>query len=220
MYFTKKERVVIIIVVCFIAVLSFFKIFNPDNKKADIAGDEILEKTDIDLLENAERNEEEVSTAEISKIVIHIAGSVKNPGILELENGKRVIDAIDLSGGLMDEADISSINLARKLSDEEKIYIPKLGEIVEEKREGIDTGLGKVSASDIININICSKEELMTLPGIGDKTADKILNYREENIFKNIEDIKKVSGIGEKKFEAIKDLIKVNWGVKLWLKKI
>lgn len=211
MNFTKKEQRVIIIVVCFIALLSFFKIY-----KSNI-NDDIVEKEELDYnkeLTEDEEEIEEVATAEKEEayIVIHLAGSVKNPGILELEQGSRVIDAIELSGGLNEDANIDSINLARKLNDEEKIYIPKEGEEVVDTDNTIDNDLVSETSngSRLIDINLATKEELITLPGIGDKTADKILNYREDSLFKTIEDIKNVSGIGEKKFEAIKDLIKVN----------
>lgn len=210
MYFTKKEQVVIIVVVCFIAFLSFFKIFNPDTKTEDIIVDE---KDGYEEIEEPtlDKVDDELDTAEdMASIMIHIAGCVERPGILELEAGARVIDAIEKSGGLSPEANIDSINLARKLSDEEKIYIPKEGEEVEEELAQKSGDLDTSQPNSEVNINTSSREELMTLPGIGEKTADKILDYREEALFKTIEDIKKVSGIGEKKFEAIKDMIKVN----------
>ena len=106
------------------------------------------------------------------------------------------------------DADIDRINLAKKLADEEKIYIPRIGEEIP-----ADIGFSDKSNNNTdngkININTCSKAELMLLPGIGDALADRIIEYREKMPFKTIEDIKNVPGIGEKRFEAIKDLITV-----------
>ncbi len=140
-------------------------------------------------------------------ILVHIAGQVNSPGLLKLKEGDRVYDAIELAGGLKNEADLGRINLARKLADEEKIYIPKLGEELEETTNDYVKVSDDGGINSKIDINTASKEELMTLPGIGDKTADKIINYRLENKFKKVEDIKNVSGIGDKKFEQIEALI-------------
>lgn len=205
MYFTKKEKILIGIIVLSIALLSFFKIFNPTSKEDDLIVEELGYNIEGEKIEVDSDETELVLESEEENIIIHIAGAVKSPGVLELKSGSRVIDAIELSGGLKEDACLDSINLARKLNDEEKVYIAKVGEEVSEDIILDDTSS---SSSSIVNINNCTKEELMTLPGIGDKTAEKILLHREENIFKIIEDIMKVPGIGEKKFEAIKDSIK------------
>lgn len=138
------------------------------------------------------------------EIVVHISGQVHNPGIVKLEPGARVIDAVNAAGGLKKDADLDKINLARKLQDEEKIYIPKIGEDISESISYFQNPAG---GSNKININTCTKEELMSLPGIGDVLADRIIQYREKTPFKKIEDLMNVSGIGEKKFESIKDMI-------------
>lgn len=197
MYFTKKEKLIILIVIVLIALISFYKILNP-NPDVDIIEEEKIEETkDID--EDIKVNEEIVE-----KIMIHISGAVENPGVYELKYGSRVIDLVELSGGLNDNASLDSVNLARKLEDEEKIYIPIIGEEIEELVESSGN-----KSDNKININNCTKEELITLPGIGEKTAEKILNYREENAFEKIEDIMEVPGIGEKKYDDIKDMITI-----------
>lgn len=131
-------------------------------------------------------------------ILVQVAGAAVNTGIVELKEGDRVKDAIDAAGGVLSDADVDSLNLARKVKDEEKIYIPKVGEIVETHT---------AVSNELININKASSGELQNIPGIGPKTADKIVRYREGNPFVNIEDIKNVPGIGDKKFEEIKDFI-------------
>jgi competence protein ComEA len=136
--------------------------------------------------------------------MVHVSGQVYNPGIVELKFGSRVIDAINLAGGLKKDADSDKINLARKLSDEEKVHVPRIGE---EEIPLEDSNLGQGNNKVKININTCTKEELMSLPGVGEVLAERILEYREQTSFKTLEDIMNVSGIGEKKFENIKELI-------------
>lgn len=164
---------------------------------------------DINIKKSSDEDENE-------KIIVHVSGEVKNPGIYEFEDGDRVNDAIEKAGGLTENAYKDGINLALKLRDEMKVTIYTLEEY---KKLGLDenssdnfqiSGLydtkdknGKVS------LNRASKEELMTLPGVGPKTADKIIEYREKNKFESIEDIKNINGIGDKTFERLKDLIQI-----------
>lgn len=138
------------------------------------------------------------------EIVVHISGQVHNPGVVKLEPGARVIDAVNAAGGLKNDADLDKINLAKKLQDEDKIYIPKIGEDIDENLLDFQNS---VEDGNKININTCTKEELMSLPGIGEVLADRIIQYREKTPFKKVEDLMNVSGIGEKKFESIKDMI-------------
>ena len=139
-------------------------------------------------------------------IYVHICGAVINPGVYQVPVGTRVYQALELAGGSSDDAYLSGINLADKLADGQKVYIPSEGE----NAEGIlSTDSGGVQ-SVMININTASEAELMTLPGIGQSRAKDIINYRVKNgLFESINDIMKVSGIKEAAFEKIKDLIKV-----------
>ncbi len=202
-YFTKKEQIVIILLIMVIVLISIFNFVNKNiltGKKDDIEDEINIEDLDIDSSEEEEIDEEQV-------IMVHISGEVYKPGVVELNLGSRVIDAVNLAGGLKKDADSDKINLAKKLVDEEKIYIPKIGEETQSIESSND--LGTSNNNGLININICTKEELMSLPGIGDALAGRILEYREQNSFKTIEDIKNVSGIGEKRFESIKEFITV-----------
>jgi len=170
-----------------------------------------------EISENAEDEAEEIK----EKIVVHITGEVKNWGVVELEKGARVIDAVNIAGGFTDEADIDKVNLAYVLTDAIKIYIPSKNvdeESVTTSSKYITTDSGdnivteeenmKKSNNSIININNATQTELETLPGIGPSIALKIISYREENgNFSSIEDIKNVSGIGDNKFNNIKEFI-------------
>lgn len=164
-------------------------------------------------LENFTNNEIEQEIEEKEYIVLHITGEVLNPGIIKIEEGARVWDAIDKAGGITEKANLDKINLAYVLSDGQKLYIPSVYD--EEEKEIITEDIGEniiedftVKTNNKININTATQTELEVLSGIGPSTALKIINYRKENgKFKNIEEIKNVPGIGESKFDAIKDEI-------------
>ena len=143
-------------------------------------------------------------------IIVQIAGAVPRPGVYALAKGSRVQDAISAAGGFLAEADKTGINLARALDDGEQLEIPYA--------EGSSPVLGtplpasteSTSSTELIDINTASLAELDSLPGIGPTTAQKIIDYREQNgPFLTKEDIINVSGIGPGTYERLKDLITV-----------
>ncbi|NSL50262.1 helix-hairpin-helix domain-containing protein [Bacillus sp. P2(2020)] len=140
-------------------------------------------------------------------LFVDIKGAVVKPGVYQLEENSRVLDAIEKAGGFLADADQMKINLAARVVDEMVIYVPKIGEQMVDKTEHVvfnNTDDGK------IDINRATKEELEQLPGIGPSKAASIISYREENgFFKTIEELINVTGIGEKSFALIKDHIKV-----------
>lgn len=195
-FLSKREQLIIISLIILVLTLSLFnfikkEVFSKD-KGEDNMVENIIDETDV---------EEDTYPEEI---VVHISGQVHNPGVVKLEPGARVIDAVNAAGGLKNDADLDKINLAKKLQDEDKIYIPKIGEDIDENLLDFQNS---VEDGNKININTCTKEELMSLPGIGEVLADRIIQYREKTPFKKVEDLMNVSGIGEKKFESIKDMI-------------
>lgn len=126
-----------------------------------------------------------------SEIEVHIDGRVKNPGVYKIKNGTRLQDLIEEAGGLLDDANTSNLNLARKLKDEEKIVIKSY--------------LDKNDDEDAkININTATKDMLTSIPGVGSKMADKIIKYRQEHPFNSVDELLNITGIGKKKFEEIK----------------
>ena len=206
--FTNKERIVILVVVFIIIISLGLKLFVGKLLKPANLTIELDSMGEVDW-EEEETIFDEEDDDNNGEIMVHISGQVYKPGIIVLESGKRLIDATELAGGLKIDADLDRINLAKKLCDEEKIYIPKIGEQVIQEIESISmesTSEGS-NESGKININNCSKEELLKLPGIGEVIAARIIEYRENNSFKSIDDIKSVSGIGDKKFDAIQELI-------------
>ena len=143
-------------------------------------------------------------------ICIHVTGCVANPGVYQLPKGSRVYEAIVLAGGFAEEADREFLNQAALLSDGQKLHVYSKEETVTARQDYGDGGVQQ-SESKLVNINTASKEELMTLPGIGESRADSIIAYREDNGgFKSIQDIMKVSGIKDAAFEKIKDYICTN----------
>ncbi len=156
------------------------------------------------------------SNTETEKIFVHIVGEVLNPGIVILPKGSRIADAIQESGGVTSLADISKINLAYELKDGQKVYVPSIADeenviyIENDAGENVIVQDNNSPNSSIININLATQAELENLPGVGASTAAKIIDYREKNgDFKKVEDIMNVSGIGEAKFNSIKDYITV-----------
>jgi competence protein ComEA len=133
------------------------------------------------------------------KVNVILSGAIKNPGEYYFDFNINLEEAIDLAGGLDSRADVSNLNFDRILFNKEKIEIPIKQKEIEESKEN----------NSKININTADKNELKTLPGIGDSIAQKIVEYRENKIFENIEDIKNITGIGEVKYNLIKELITI-----------
>lgn len=147
-----------------------------------------------------------------NKVVVHIDGQVAAPGVYELVEGEaRVNDAILAAGGLTADADTLSLNLASKVADGQKIYVPAVGEQqVAAEGSGVVAASGGVASSGggLININLATVDELQVLSGVGEATAKAIVEDRQNNgQFTCVEDLMRVSGIGEKKFEKIRDRI-------------
>lgn len=200
-----KEKLVKIVIAIGVGILALIYYFS--NKTESKAYENILSNEVI-----VENKIEEVIEEEVSKIKVYVTGEVNNPGVIELEEGARIEDAIKGAGGFTKDANLKNINLAYEVLDGEKIYIPNLAEMEIEETESqgtlIEGDSGALSSK--VNINKASTAELTKIPGVGESTAQKIISYREENgKFKNVEDIKNVSGIGASKFEKIKEYISV-----------
>ena len=157
-------------------------------------------------------------TEEVVEIAVHITGEVKKQGLIYLKEGSRVADAIEKAGGETKNADLSQINLAYVLQDGQKIYVPNKNEKISQYITGNsgnnDTEENNTSNSSKedskVNINTANQSELDSLPGIGPSIAQKIIDYREENgNFKTIEELQNVKGIGDAKYEEIKDMVTV-----------
>lgn len=154
--------------------------------------------------------QKEADRSEAETIVVDVGGAVRKPMVVELEQGSRVRDAVEAAGGLAEDADAAGVNQAAKLVDGQQVRIPHVGEVVTQDASvgsGSDPAPNGSSsaASGVVNINTAGVEELDELPGVGPATAQAIVEDREANgPFSSIEDLMRVSGIGEKKFEKLK----------------
>ncbi|AFA48159.1 helix-hairpin-helix domain-containing protein [Acetobacterium woodii] len=145
--------------------------------------------------------ENATNSNDTAQIMVYITGEVVKPGVVSIASDTRLVEALDLVGGLTEAADISTLNLARKLQDEEKIHIPTIGEVAQTSNS---------SESKQVNINTATLEELKTLPGIGDVIAKNIIDYREKNgLFTQLDQLKEVNRIGDKIYDGLIDSITI-----------
>jgi len=147
-------------------------------------------------------------------IVVDVEGAVRAPGVYTLAGDARVIDALKAAGGANSSADMSTVNLARPVADGERVYVPRRGEIPPADAGpgggGAGSGSGGSGAGDKVNINTASESELEGLPGIGPTLAQRIVDYRTQHgPFHDVKDLMKVEGIGQKKFDSLKDYVTV-----------
>ena len=164
--------------------------------RQDVSEEMSREDTDEALSEEADTAEAE----EPDEICIFICGAVRSEGIYYVPAGSRINDVLLAAGGFSDKACTSAVNLAEPVSDGERIYIPEEGEEIATELTATETGR--------VNINTAGKEELMTLPGIGDTRAEDIISYREQHgEFAQVEDLMKVNGIKEGTFNKLKDKV-------------
>lgn len=175
-------------------------------KTNDIEGTDSMQETSLEV-----GNPEEVKTSvEEESIAVHVCGQVKKPGVYTLAKGARVSDAIDAAGGLAKDAAGDFINQAQKVEDEQQVYVPSQEEAKEspEVVQQETSNDSHLENKGLVNINQATKEELMTLPGIGEAKADMIIVYREEHgRFATIGEIKNISGIKDGVYNKICDLI-------------
>ena len=214
--YNKKQKIIIIgICIILIGVIIYYM----NSKKEETNLTELIPYEENVLQGNSAKEESSQETT--NDVTIHITGAVNKPGVYTFTQGSRIADAVDKAQGLREDADAEGINLAYVMEDGMQIIIPS-------KQSNKDTGVGQEmyittdssssnqnikgnsekSSEGKVNINTATEEQLETLTGIGPSTAKKIIQYRKEHgNFKSIEDIKSVSGIGDSKYNSIKDRI-------------
>ncbi|WP_270180596.1 helix-hairpin-helix domain-containing protein [Alkalihalobacillus sp. CinArs1] len=187
----EKGIIGIAIVVVLISLFLIYRSTSTENES-------YFEETEI----KEEKVEAEPQVEELPYIMVDVKGAVVKPGVYEVKNDARIKDIITHAGGFLKDADQNQLNLAGKVVDEMMIYVPVKGEVSAQIPSQNDE-------NKLISINSASLEELQELPGIGPAKAEAIIAFREEQSFTVIEDLKQISGIGEKTFEKLKDLITV-----------
>ena len=167
---------------------------------------------------NSKKEDEYIKEEKINRIIVHITGEVRKKGVVELEEGNRIIDAINKAGGATEKADLESVNLATKVEDGMQIRIPSKEEKItlkdEIKSQNSEKNTKEINNKELIekiDINTATKKEFEKLPGIGDEMASRIIEYRNKNgKFSKISDLKNIKGIGDSKFNNIKEYIMVS----------
>ena len=191
-----KIFLIILLIIFFVNMMNK-DFFNQNDK--DVKVDKAFDTGSKDSLDESDEAD--------AYIYAHITGEIKKPGVYKMKSGTRMDDLVKEAGGLTDEADIDQINLSEKLVDEERIIVPAKGEANETDET---SHAASAVQSKKININKADLFELTSIPGVGEKTAQKIIDYREKKKFKKIEDVMNIDGIGENKFNNMKDYICVN----------
>ena len=202
-----KNKYLLITIILVFTLLTVMVINLNANSKEYIIGDtDSSTIQDESIADDAE--EENYEQEENSKVTVFVSGEVLNQRVVELEKGKRLIDAVEICGGLTEKADLNAVNLALVLEEEGHYIIPAIGNTNVVNA----TNLNQMnSSSNLVNINSADIELLKTLPGVGDVLGQRILDKREElGKFTSIDQLNDVSGIGDKKFSDIKDKVTID----------
>lgn len=240
MFMIKRKYIRVVAITLFVMLLVLIVVRKMHLESVNVKNNDFEDNEIFDLIKNDDSNNKDMvvlnddknnldndfkngNSNEINRIIIDIKGEVVYPGVYEIDNNTRIIDAINMAGGLTLDADTSGINLSSKIRDEDVIIIysnNKDSEYYKDKKidnkndnfSVADGGNNKNNDKDeivLIDINTATSEELCSLPGIGEVKSKKIIEYRKKSRFNTIEDIMNVSSIGEKLFESIKAYIKV-----------
>ena len=206
-----KDKILIGIAIIVLVGFGYYK-SNSDNLNNNQIQTLVDTKSTESINEKSENNTQK--REDNSMTMCQIDGCVNKPGVYSFKKDDRIKDIVELAGGFTQDADTKSVNLAMKLKDEMKIYIPSKTET--SKAQNNDRHSSDIvtikdnNSSSLVNINTADSNKLQTLPGIGPSKAKKIIEFREKNQFKKIEEIKNVDGIGDKTFESLKSLITID----------
>ena len=200
LFFRQNVKSIILAFVCSLVLIIGALFYFNQNKPEDYSGVSFF-----NISNETNNKDERAENRHDEKIFVDVKGAVKHPGVFETTKDKRVKDLIEEAGGLLDDADTSTLNLSQKVKDQMVIYVLKHGEKPKQISDSSSS-----SNTDVININTANKEQLMKISGVGKTKAEAIIAHREKNgDFKKKEDITKVRGIGKSTFEKIKDKIEV-----------
>lgn len=210
------HKAVVVAILVVIAAASGLAMASFSSRSSGVSFEHSDEASASDVRESGDASPDDESSAKsfsAAEVYVDVDGAVVRPGVYRLKDGARVSQAIDAAGGLAAEADVTGLNRASKITDGQKIYVPTVGEqqaaaAVGGAESSAATTPGAGSSSGLVNINTASAAELQTLSGIGPSMAQSIIDERTQNgAFASVDDLMRVSGIGEKKFAKIKDCI-------------
>lgn len=206
----RKKRITVVIMICILLVV----VSGCSKEKSSDTLEEVQQREKTESVEVSDETEQTVDTEPVKKagsegvIYVFVCGQVASPGVYELPEGSRICQAIDAAGGMLDTASTDWVNQAETAEDGQKIYVP-LTEEAETMPEGQTQETSSAEGTDgKVHLNAASREELMTLTGIGEKKADAIIRYRESNGgFQSVDELMQVEGIKEGTYNKIKDSI-------------
>ena len=202
-----KEYKIIVICASLGMVLGGFFFLKPVAQTPAKESNLQTEVTTVSKDEKEDKNQKE-EAVEQDLITVDVKGAVKSPGIYDLPVGSRINDAVQKAGGLTDNADSKSINLAQKISDEALVYVPTKEEATSQATQ---SNAFNSKENKKVNLNKASLEELKQVKGLGAKRAQDIIDHRDSNgKFKSVDELKKVSGIGAKTIEKLKEYVTVD----------
>lgn len=210
------HKAVVVAILVVIAAASGLAMASFNSRSGGVSFERSDEASASDVRGSGDASPDDESSAKSSsaaEVYVDVDGAVVSPGVYRLKDGARVAQAIDAAGGLAPEADVTGLNRASKVVDGQKIHVPTVGEQQASIAEaGVDCGAsassGVSGATGLVNINTASAAELQTLSGIGPSMAQSIIDERTKNgAFSSVDDLMRVSGIGEKKLAKIKDCI-------------
>lgn len=210
------HKAVVVAILVVIAAASGLAMASFNSRSSGVSFEHSDEASASDVRGSGDASPDDESSAKSSsaaEVYVDVDGAVVRPGVYRLKEGARVSQALDAAGGLTVEADVTGLNRASKITDGQKIYVPTVGEqqaaaAVGGAESSAATTPGAGSSSGLVNINTASAAELQTLSGIGPSMAQSIIDERTKNgAFASVDDLMRVSGIGEKKLAKIKDYI-------------
>ena len=228
-FLIEKKIYVIAIVLLGVGGFMYFQNNKENNiDNSDLVTEQINKKDNEELSSSTKSSSAQSSStspqSQQDTVTCDISGAVKHPGVYTLKNGARLNDLLSAAGGVKKRANLKNINRALLLKDQDQVYVPHKGEKVEtttptagttpsattSSSTATSTATGTSSSSEKININTATAQDLQKLSGIGEKRAEQIISYREQNgAFKSIDDLTKISGIGEKTLEKLKDQLEL-----------
>lgn len=210
------HKAVVVAILVVIAAASGLAMASFNSRSSGVSFEHSDEASASDVRGSGDASPDDESSAKSSsaaEVYVDVDGAVVRPGVYRLKEGARVSQALDAAGGLTVEADVTGLNRASKITDGQKIYVPTVGEqqaaaAVGGAESSAATTPGAGSSSGLVNINTASAAELQTLSGIGPSMAQSIIDERTKNgAFASVDDLMRVSGIGEKKLAKNKDCI-------------
>jgi competence protein ComEA len=193
--------------------------FFPSSNKQEDSLARLKEQSLQVTTKTGKESQKKTQTTAKSTITVDIKGAVKHEGVYTLPIDSRINDVIEKAGGFSEKADRKSVNLAQKLQDEAVIYVAAIGEnisVIRDSQEGKTSQADKANTKETsvkgkVNFNTVTMAYLMIISGIGEKKAQDIIDYREDNGgFKSVDDLKNISGIGDKTFEKLKEIVSVD----------